>query len=225
MLYIVATPLGNFGDFSPRAVEILKNVDLILCEDTRTSFPLLKNFEIETKLRAYHKFNEQSSLDSIIGLLESGQEIALISDAGTPCVSDPGSKLVAAAIESGIQVSPVPGACAAIAALSASGFNAVSFVFRGFLPRKKGQLTKTLQATLTESSPITIFYESPMRIISTIEICTEVIPDSKVCLCNDLTKTHERIYRGIPVDVLQELRDNKNAEKGEYTLVLCRAVI
>jgi 16S rRNA (cytidine1402-2'-O)-methyltransferase len=185
----------------------------------------LRHFGIETPLRAYHKFNEQSSLDSIVNALTSGQEIALITDAGTPCVSDPGSRLVEAAIAAGIEVSPVPGACAAIAALSVSGFNAASFVFRGFLPRKKGQLTRTLRATLSEPSPVTIFYESPMRIVTTMELCAEAVPDSRVCLCNDLTKPHERIYRGTPSEVLEQLNANKNAAKGEYTLVLCRAQV
>jgi 16S rRNA (cytidine1402-2'-O)-methyltransferase len=198
---------------------------LILCEDTRTSFPLLKKFEIDTRLKSYHKFNERESIQSVIDMLAADNDVALITDAGTPCVSDPGAKLVEAAANEGIEVTPVPGACAAIAALSISGFNAVSFVFRGFLPRKKGELKRVLVATLTEPSPISIFYESPMRIISTVTAMTEVIPVSKVCLCNDLTKSHERIYRGLPGEILDELEHNSKASKGEYTIVLARANI
>ncbi|MDR3149985.1 MAG: 16S rRNA (cytidine(1402)-2'-O)-methyltransferase [Oscillospiraceae bacterium] len=225
MLYVVATPLGNADDLSPRAAETLRGVDLILCEDTRTSFPLLKRHGIETPLKSYHKFNERARADSIAELLSGGTNIALITDAGTPCISDPGAVLIDTAVSEGAEITAVPGPCAAIAALSISGFNAASFVFRGFLPRKKGQLAKVIRATLSEPSPVTVFYESPLRIIATAACMAEQIPDSRVCLCNDLTKPHERVYRGTPHQVLEELQANRNAAKGEYTIVLARANI
>ncbi|MDR2360671.1 MAG: 16S rRNA (cytidine(1402)-2'-O)-methyltransferase [Oscillospiraceae bacterium] len=225
MLYIVAVPIGNADDLSPRAAETLRTADLILCEDTRTSFPLLKRHGIETPLKSYHKFNERERAEDIAELLRGGSNIALISDAGTPCVSDPGAVLTAAAVAEGVSVSAVPGPCAAIAALSISGFNAASFVFRGFLPRKKGQLAKVISTTLTEPSPVTIFYESPLRIITSAACMADEIPDSRVCLCNDLTKPHERVYRGTPKQILEELQANRNASKGEYTIVIARSVI
>jgi 16S rRNA (cytidine1402-2'-O)-methyltransferase len=222
MLFVVAVPLGNFGDMPPRAVETLKAVDLVLCEDTRTSFPLLKEFNVVTPLKSYHKFNEEQTVAPLVERLRSGENIALITDAGTPCVSDPGAKLIEAAANAGVEITALPSPCAAIAALSISGFNAVSFTFRGFLPRTKGKLAAVLAATLTEPSPVTIFYEAPMRIIATVEAMTVTVPDSRLCLCNDLTKPHERIYRGLPASVLEELRSNPKAQKGEYTIVLSR---
>jgi 16S rRNA (cytidine1402-2'-O)-methyltransferase len=222
-LFVVATPIGNLGDFSPRAAEILRGVALILAEDTRTSQPLLRAFDIHAKLRAYHKFNESASAAPILAILEQGADVALISDAGTPCVSDPGWLLVAAAAEAGIEVVGVSGACAAVTALSVSGFNAASFVFRGFLPRARKDLEETLARTLTEYSPVTIFYESPRRVSASVAAMVRLIPDSRLCLCNDLSKLHERVYRGLPEDVLRELLANENAEKGEYTLVIARA--
>ena len=225
MLFVVACPLGNMDDLSPRAVEALKSADLLLCEDTRSSFPLLKYHDIGTKLKSYHKYNEQSEITAALDILSGGGVLALITDAGTPCISDPGAKLVAAVAEAGYNVTSIPGPCAAIAALSVSGFNAASFVFRGFLPRKKGMLARVITGTKSEPSPVTIFYESPLRIHTTMAMMAELVPDSRVCLCNDLTKPYERIYRGVPQVVLTELESNRNATKGEYTLVLARSNI
>jgi 16S rRNA (cytidine1402-2'-O)-methyltransferase len=221
-LYVVATPIGNASDITLRAIEVLSGVDLIAAEDTRTSAPLLAMHGIHTKLAAYHKFNEKQSVDYFIGRLLGGSDIALISDAGTPCISDPGYILINRAVQEGIRVIGVSGPCAAVTALSVSGFNTVSFSFYGFLPRSRKDLTDVFMRVKTEYSPVTVFYESPKRIINTMELISEILPSCDICLCNDLTKLFERIYRGKPDQVLNELRANENAEKGEYTLVMCR---
>jgi len=226
-LYIVATPIGNLGDMTPRAVEILRESDIIAAEDTKNSMKLLTKFEIKTKLVSNHKFNESGAAEYFINALLNGQNVALISDAGTPCVSDPGSALVKKAAEHGITVEAVPGACAAIAALSVSGYSAkpgahdceFAFIFGGFFPRGGPDAKKTAQK-IKNSPGVYIFYESPKRIIKTLEIFAEYLPDSDICLCNDLTKKFERIYRGPPAAVLEGLRANPSAEKGEYTIVL-----
>jgi 16S rRNA (cytidine1402-2'-O)-methyltransferase len=222
VLYVIATPIGNPADLSPRAVAALQAVSLILCEDTRTSFPLLREYGINAPLRSYHKFNEQAAVGGVIAQLQSGGDVALITDAGTPCVSDPGYLLVKACAENGIAVTPIPGASALIAALSISGFNIVSFTFRGFLPRTEGKLRRVISDTLSEPSPVTVFYEAPHRILETVRVCAEEIPGSRLCLCNDLTKAHERIYRGTTAEVLEELSSNPNFAKGEYVMVLAR---
>lgn len=222
-LYVVATPIGNASDISQRAKDILTNADLIAAEDTRTSSQLLNMLDIHTRLKAYHKFNEAETSDYFVGRLAQGDSVALITDAGTPCISDPGYILVKRAVEAGIEVVGISGPCAAVTALSVSGFNCISFSFYGFLPRAKKDILEVLERTKTEYSPVTVFYESPKRIIATFEIMSEAIPSYDICLCNDLTKLHERIYRGKPGEVLSELRANEKADKGEYTIVLCRA--
>ena len=179
---------------------------------------------IGTKLKSYHKFNEAGTADYFINRLLEGGDIALITDAGTPCISDPGYILVRKAIDAGIDVVGVSGPCAAVTALSVSGFNCISFSFYGFLPRSKNDIIRVLERTATEYSPVTVFYESPKRIVSTFEIMAGVIPSYNVCLCNDLTKLHERIYRGRPGEILAELRENEKADRGEYTIVLSRTV-
>jgi len=224
-LYIVATPIGNLGDMTPRAIEVLRQVDIIAAEDTKNSMTLLTKFEIKTKLVSNHKFNETGSVDYFIKELSDGKNIAVISDAGTPCISDPGSILVKQAIANNIEVIAIPGACAAAAAISVSGFDVKSFMFAGFFPREKSDIKKMLAKLCRGDyqSPaktnVYVFYESPRRIIKTLEIFAENLPDCGICLCNDLTKKFERIYRGSPEMILQELRDNPAAEKGEYTLV------
>ena len=218
-LYIVATPIGNLGDMTNRAVETLREADIIAAEDTKNSMKLLTKFEIKTKLVSNHKFNETSSVDYFIRELLDGKNIAVISDAGTPCISDPGNILVKRAVENAITVEAVPGACAAVAAVSISGFDIKSFVFEGFFPRENAGAKKITQK-LKNNPGAYIFYESPRRIIKTLEILAEHLPDCDICLCNDLTKKFERIYRGSPDKILSELRDNPSAEKGEYTVVI-----
>ena len=218
-LYIVATPIGNLGDMTGRAVEILQKCDIIAAEDTLNSMNLLNKFNIRAKLMSNHKFNEQASCDFLLCELLSGKDIAVISDAGTPCISDPGTFLVRRAAENDITIEAVPGACAAAAAVSISGFEAKSFVFAGFFPRENGGIKKIIKK-LQNNPGIYIFYESPKRIIKTFEVFAEYLTDTQVCLCNDLTKKFERVYRGTPDKILRELNQNTAAEKGEYTVVL-----
>ena len=233
ILYIVATPIGNMDEITPRALRVLSEADIIAAEDTRTTGLMLSRLNIETsKLIAYHKFNEAARQNFIIEKLQSGQNIALVSDAGTPCISDPGHLLVKAASKQGIEVVGVSGPCAVITALSVSGFPAEPFVFVGFLPRKQKAIIETLAplvsmdllalsstVTLAQHNPAMVFYESPKRIVATMEILTVNFPQISLCLCNDLTKKFERIYRGSPRSVLEALKANPHAEKGEYTCV------
>jgi 16S rRNA (cytidine1402-2'-O)-methyltransferase len=189
-------------------------------EDTRNSSVLLNKFQIKAKLISNHKFNEIVKSELFIDELYKGKSIAVISDAGTPCVSDPGYILVDKALNAGIQVIGIPGACAAITAISVSGFDVSSFSFYGFFPRTENEIKDILGCVSDSYTPVSVFYESPKRIIKTIEIIAGTLPDSKICLCNDLTKKFERIYRGIPSEVLRMLNENEFSKKGEYTIVI-----
>lgn len=223
-LFIVGTPIGNLGDMSPLAVETLQNADLIAAEDTRTAAMLLEKFGITgAKILPNHKFNEGNAAYGFVQDLLQGKSIALVTDAGMPCVSDPGYLLVEAAVAAGVPVTAVPGPCAAVTAVAVSGFNALSFAFYGFLPRTAGDIRKVLRRVEKEYSPLSVFYESPNRITDTVELVGEVLPDFRVCVCNDLTKKFERIYRGTPEQVLEQLKSNPNASKGEYVLLLERS--
>ena len=223
-LFIVGTPIGNLGDMSPRAVETLQNADLIAAEDTRPAAMLLEKFGITgAKILPNHKFNEGNAAYGFVQDLLQGKTIALVTDAGMPCVSDPGYLLVEAAVAEGVPVTAVPGPCAAVTAVAVSGFNALSFAFYGFLPRTAGDIRKVLRRVEKEYSPLSVFYESPNRITDTVELVGEVLPDFRVCVCNDLTKKFERIYRGTPEQVLEQLKSNPNASKGEYVLLLERS--
>ena len=221
MLYIVATPIGNLGDMTQRAVEVLCRADIIAAEDTRQSMKLLSHFNISpSKLVSYHKFNETASAEGLVSAMKEGRDVAVITDAGTPCISDPGTHLVERASEEGIQITAVPGACAAIAALSVSGIHAVSFAFYGFLPRGSSEISNMYQSLRKSEISVSVFYESPLRIIKSVEILEKELPEARVCLCNDLTKKFERYYRGSPEEVLAQLRENPRAAYGEYVLVL-----
>lgn len=222
-LSLVGTPIGNLGDMSPRAVETLKNADLIAAEDTRTTAMLLEKYGITgAKVLPNHKFNEENAAYGFVQDLLQGRNVALVTDAGMPCVSDPGYLLVEAAVKAGITVTAVPGPCAAVTAVAVSGFNALSFAFYGFLPRAAGEIRKVLRRVEKEYSPLSVFYESPNRITDTVELVGEVLPGCRVCVCNDLTKKFERIYRGTPGEVLEQLKSNPNAAKGEYVLLIER---
>ena len=222
-LSLVGTPIGNLGDMSPRAVETLKNADLIAAEDTRTTAMLLEKYGITgAKVLPNHKFNEGNAAYGFVHDLLQGKNIALVTDAGMPCVSDPGYLLVEAAVKAGITVTAVPGPCAAVTAVAVSGFNALSFAFYGFLPRTAGEIRKVLRRVEKEYSPLSVFYESPNRITDTVALAEEVLPGCRVCVCNDLTKKFERIYRGTPGEVLEQLKSNPNAAKGEYVLLIER---
>lgn len=220
ILYVVATPIGNLNDLSPRAIDTLKNVDLIAAEDTRNTMKLLNRFDIHTPQTANHKFNERQAVDRLLAELIAGKSIAVVSDAGTPCVNDPGFILVEAASRAGIQVIGIPGCCAAVTAVSASGLPSDTFRFSGFFPREKKDAIALTDFIKERGKELYIFYESPLRIKDTIKILEGELPNCKLCLCNDLTKAHERIYRGTPAEVQSELMANPNAEKGEYALLV-----
>ena len=220
ILYIVATPIGNLSDITERALDILNSVDIILCEDTRTSSVLLKHFNINKKLVSYHKFNEKEKSNSVIDDLKNGLNIALVSDAGCPCISDPGSILVHNAIENNVEVISIPGASATIASLMCSGMDTSSFTFYGFLDRTNKKLEEELEIIKNDSSNIAIIYESPKRIIKTLEKVKEVLDNPYICLCNDLTKKFEKKYYGKTNNVLEELINNPNSELGEYVLLI-----
>lgn len=221
-LYVVATPIGNLSDFSFKGIEVLNSVDLIAAEDTRTSKVLLNKFNIKTKLTSNHKFNESTKVQSFIEELLNGKSVALISDAGTPCISDPGYILIKEAIKNNIEIIGIPGPSAVITALSISGFDSSSFTFYGFLPKEKKNIVNLLEK---DSSKILVFYESPRRILKSLEIIKEVLKECNICLCNDLTKKFEKTYYGNIIKVINELKENKNYEKGEYTLVIEKTLI
>ena len=218
MLFVVATPIGNLEDMTPRAVRVLKEADIIATEDTRHSRVLLARFEItNVPVFSCHKFNEEKRGDFFVSKMLEGKSVALISDAGTPCISDPGYRLVRAAADAGIPVIAVCGASAVVAALSVSGFDVSQFQFLGFLPRKKGELVDCLGAALPGTI---VFYESPRRIAATLSLIAEIYPLAELCVCNDISKKFERLYRGTAMDVLAQIEENPSAEKGEYTCVM-----
>jgi 16S rRNA (cytidine1402-2'-O)-methyltransferase len=219
-LYIVATPIGNTEDISARAKRILDEVDIVAAEDTRTTQILFNILGIQNKTVSNHKFNEKHQVDFLIAELEKGKNIALVSDAGTPCISDPGGIIVQAAAERGISVIGICGASSVITALSVCGFSFNSFAFYGFLPKSANEIKKAINVAIKSKISVAIFFESPKRITKTLEIFVNELPEAELCLCNDLTKKFERIYRGKTQKILNELNDNPSAEKGEYTLVV-----
>lgn len=214
-LYLVATPIGNMSEFTPRAIEILKSVALIGCEDTRTSKVLLNHFEIETPVASYHKFNEKESVENFLKILNDGKDIALISDAGYPLVSDPGSVLVNRAIEEGYNVTTVSGASAFLHALVASGFSLSRFTFVGFLENKSSARKKELEL-LKDKKETLIFYESPHRVEETLVDMLEVLGNRKVVVARELTKKFEEFIRGDLNVVIEECKDLK----GEIVIVV-----
>ena len=220
MLYVVATPIGNLNDITARAISTLKEVDYILCEDTRTSKVLLRSLDINNRLISYHKFNEKEKVDSIISDLKSGKNIALISDAGTPLISDPGYILVKQVKEAGISVIGIGGISALTTALSISGLNTDSFIFYGFFPRDKKDQNKIVKDI--KSSPINtfIFYESPKRIIKTLEFLNESILNLKISVSKELTKLHEKNYFGELKTVIETMKSDEKIESGEYTFII-----
>lgn len=219
-LYVVATPIGRIVDISVRAIKVLEGVDLIAAEDTRRSYILLNILGIRKEVISNQKFNEHRKTERFLQDLRDGKSIAVISDAGTPCISDPGNELIKRALEEGFSVVPVPGACAAVSGISASGFDLTSFLFCGFFPKDNTDRKNELDRLNSGVTRTYIYYESPKRILKTAAFLAEKIPEARICLCNDLTKTHERFYRGTPAEVQAELEANPNAEKGEFTLII-----
>lgn len=216
-LYIVPTPIGNLDDITLRAINVLREVDFILAEDTRTSSFLLRHLGIEKKLYSHHKFNEHATVGMVVEAITSGRNAALVSDAGTPGISDPGFLLVRKCVEEGIEVETLPGATALIPALVQSGFPCDRFCFEGFLPQKKGRM-KQLQALADEERTM-IFYESPYRVVKCLEQFAEVFgSDRRVSLSRELTKKFEQTVRGTVAEVLTHFQ--KTEPKGEFVVVV-----
>ena len=217
ILYIVPTPVGNMEDMTFRAVRILKEVDLVLAEDTRTSGILLKHYEIKNALMSHHKFNEHGTSAGIVNRLLAGENVALISDAGTPGISDPGFYLVREAVRAGVEVQCLPGATAFVPALVSSGLPCDRFAFEGFLPQKKGRQTK-LQSLKDEERTM-IFYESPFRLVKTLQQFAEVYGgDRQVSVCREISKVHEESVRGSLDEVIAHFQEK--APKGEIVIIL-----
>lgn len=217
VLYIVPTPVGNLNDMTFRAVQVLKDADLILAEDTRTSSVLLSHFGISGKLQSHHKFNEHQTADVIRDLIASGKTVALVSDAGTPGISDPGFLLARSCADEGIEVITLPGATACIPAIVSSGLPCDRFCFEGFLPQKKGR--KTILDQLSGESRTMVFYESPRRLVKTLEQFAEVFGMDRRCsVAREISKLHEEHVRGTMAEVLEHFR--KEEPKGEIVVVV-----
>ena len=218
-LYLVATPIGNLKDITLRALEVLKGVDLIVAEDTRRSRVLLEHYGIETPFGpSLYEGVKPERVERVLQLLKGGRAIALICDAGTPLIQDPGFLLVRRALEEGIRVVPIPGPTALIAALVASGFPTDRFVFEGVPPRKPGKRRAFFEA-LREEERTVVLYESPHRILKTLEMLAEVLPEREICLARELTKLHEEFLRGTAQEVLRQLQARPGV-KGEFVLVM-----
>lgn len=220
ILYIVATPIGNLEDITLRAIRILKEVDLILCEDTRTSSKLLRKYDINTKTMSYHTHSAKGRESSILKMLKEGKNLALISDAGTPTISDPGVLLVSnvRADLPEVKVVPIPGPSALISALSASGVSASDFTFFGFLPHKKGR--QTIFNEIIHSKRVSVFYESTHRIMKTFETLDELDGEVSIIVARELTKQFEEFARGAPRELLEYFHSNKEKQKGEFVVIV-----
>ena len=214
-LYIVATPIGNLGDLTPRAARTFEEVDFIAAEDTRNTMKLLSHFQIDTRLIAHHKFNESASSKGIVSLLREGKSVAVVSDAGYPLISDPGSELVQEVIEAGYPVVPISGSNAMLNALVASGLSPQPFLFYGFLPSNERQRIRELH-TLKHYPMTLVFYEAPHRIEKMLNNCLEVLGDRPMCLARDLTKKHEEFLRG----TIQEVLPVAATRKGEMVVII-----
>lgn len=216
-LFLVATPIGNLKDITLRALEVLQAADVIACEDTRTSGGLLKHFGITTKMLPYHMHNEAESIETLIGHLQRGARIALISDAGTPLLSDPGGRLVRAAIAAGVRVTPIPGASALLAGVSIAGLPMEQFYYAGFLPPKTGARQTALKALLTIPSTL-VFYEAPHRLLDTLADMHAVLGDREAAVARELTKLHEECVRGNLSNIMQHF--TQHAPRGECVIVV-----
>lgn len=217
-LYVVSTPIGNLEDITLRALRILREVHLIACEDTRQTRKLLDHFAISTSAISYHDHNEASRAAELIERIQSGHSIALVSDAGTPLVSDPGYRLVDAAIQAGVTVVPIPGASAVLGALAAAGLPTDEFRFCGFLPPKQGQRRKVLDALIPETCTL-VFYEAPHRILETLDDISQIMGTRPIVVARELTKMHEEFLRGTAGDIRAVL-EQRHSVKGEITLLI-----
>jgi len=219
VLYLVATPIGNLKDITLRALEVLKDADLILAEDTRRSSQLLATYDIRKPLESFHEHNEVQKIPTILSMLRAGKKIALVSDAGTPTLSDPGFKLVREAVRENIKVESIPGASAILSALTASGLPTDQFLFIGYLPKKVGKQKEILDfidLVLAKRPTTIIFFESPFRVKKTIQLLAEKFPDSNLVVARELTKVHEEFIRGRS----KEIAEKDFPQKGEFTILL-----
>ena len=220
ILYVVSTPIGNLADMTPRAVTILNQVDIIACEDTRSSKTLLNRFDIKTKCLSYHEHSDERAIDVIMGKIQKGENIALISDAGTPLISDPGFKLVRKARALDISIIPIPGSCAAISALSVSGLNTDTFLFKGFLPRKREDRKNTLEQIRGYQHSI-IFYESPHRVLESIKDMKLILGNKrKIFMAREMTKLFETYFSGTIGELIELIEKDPSNTKGEIVLIV-----
>jgi 16S rRNA (cytidine1402-2'-O)-methyltransferase len=217
MLYVVATPIGNLSDITLRALEVLRDVDLVAAEDTRHSGILLKHFGIKKPLISYHEHNEAMRTAELAERLAGGENIALITDAGMPSLSDPGARLIRKCIERNLPYTIIPGVSAILIALVGSGFPLERFCFRGFLPVKSGQRERALRGAM-ERAETSIFFESPYRLVKTLTACSEIMPDRELCVARELTKKFEEFRRGIALELLAHY--TVHPVKGEITLLI-----
>jgi 16S rRNA (cytidine1402-2'-O)-methyltransferase len=217
MLYVVSTPIGNLGDITLRALDVLKSVDVIAAEDTRHSGMLLKRFEIKKPLLSYHEHNEAMRAAQLVERLAAGEDVGLITDAGTPALSDPGTRLIRECIKRGLSFTIIPGPSSILAALIGSGFSTEKFCFCGFLPVKSGQRKRELLAA-ANGEETTIFFESPYRLTKTLAACIEIMPDRQLCVARELTKKFEEFRRGIASELLAHYQ--AHPPKGEIVLMI-----
>lgn len=220
-LYIVATPIGNLEDITFRAIRILKEVDYVLCEDTRTTQNLLNKYDIKTKTMSYHAHSSEGKESSIINLIRGGKNLALVSDAGTPCISDPGVLLVSnirKEFGNEAKISPIPGPSALISALSASGISSAEFVFLGFLPHKKGR--EKIFKEIKETEKAVVFYESTHRILKTFSSMNTYFPDRQIMIAREITKQFEEFVSGTSIELLEYFNNNKDKQRGEFVVIV-----
>lgn len=219
-IYVVPTPIGNLKDMTNRAIEVLKDSDIILAEDTRHSQNLMNVFDIKSKLISYHKFNEKKRTEEIIQeIVDEDKLVSIITDAGTPCISDPGYEIIKCARENNIEVIGLAGASAVTIALSVSGINTDEFAFYGFLPRKDKELSHELENIKQNKIKTFVLYESPKRVKNLLKTIAKVMPNADLCLCKELTKLHEKTIYGKVNDLIDKLDEDSNSEKGEYAIV------
>lgn len=218
--FVVATPIGNLGDITFRAIETLKNVDIILCEDTRVTKKLLDKYNIVNKTMSYHAQSKDTKIEKIYDLIEEGKDIALVSDAGTPTISDPGTVLIGQIRERypDLKIVPIPGASALVSALSASGLVTNEFTFLGFFPHKKGR--ETLFKEIASSERTFVFYESPHRILKTLESLALFVPNRRICIAREITKFFEEFKIDKAENILKYLEENKEKQKGEFVVIV-----
>jgi len=218
-IYLVATPIGNLSDISMRAIETLKNVDIIACEDTRNTIRLLNHFEIKGHLTSYHEYNKIGKAYELCEKVKEGNNIAFVSDAGMPAISDPGYELVDIAYKEGLEVTVVPGASAVVSALAISGISSRRFAFEGFLPADKNE-KKEILTELSQESRTLILYEAPHRLLKTLKELFEYMGDRNIAIVREITKLHEEVLRGKLADIIADYESEKIAIRGEYVLVI-----